>query len=212
MSTFKVGDKVRALSSGHHLITEDGVYTVVGTDDRSHGGELVYVTGNNGLKAGQYAYRFEAVEADPVFTVGQRVKITSYWDSRGLGRVLEWKDPKRRDGKLIAVAHETWDGGHAGWDETTPSSYTHRNNVWFYDPQCLAPAEEARRFIVILEKNGQLLPSTTPREYKTREQAEHVAKDMTKKHKGNFYVFESSFLAKPVTKVVETVEAEGVKL
>lgn len=209
MSTFKVGDKVRAVSSGHHQITKGEVYTVVEKEYGSYGGTLVYVLGNNGKKAGQYEYRFEPVE-ELVFAPGARVKIKSPWCARGYGHILAWRDEGRHTS--IPVAHDTWHDGHSGYNETKPSAYAFETNVWFYAPEYLELTPETRRFIVILEKDGQLLPATKPREYATREQAEHVAKDMTKKHSDTFYVFESTFIAKPVKKVVETVEAEGVKL
>lgn len=201
MGDFKVGDKVVAESSGHHLITKGEVYTVVDTKDDAFGGDLVYVTGSNGKKAGQYAWRFKLVE-EPKFKVGDRVRVVN---SRGavvaVGALatIVGIDPRKKDWPL-----------NVQWDEGPLRRNQMHGN---YSAEMFEKVDTpARRFIVILERDGKLLPSTTPREYKTRERAEHVAKDMTKKHNGNFYVFESSFLSKPVKMVVETVGVEGVKL
>lgn len=64
-------------------------------------------------------------------------------------------------------------------------------------------------YIVIVEKNGKLAPSTTPKTYKSKEQADKVAEQMATRHGGKFYVFKAvSYTELPPPVVVTPKKVE----
>lgn len=139
------------------------------------------------------------------FKIGDKVTLgyKPWFKDRGTGVVIALDI---HDGDLIAVAHDHWEGGHNGNGQLEGIAEW-RQDIWFYtDSDLELISTTNRRWIITGEFDGKFSPSSAPREYKTRAQAEHVAQDMAKRHSVPFYVLETVYVAKAVAKTVISVE------
>lgn len=115
------------------------------------------------------------------FKVGNKVEYNRTYDSVPYGTKGEVKDTR---GSRVLVK---WDNWHEGWGEGL--------RYWWVDDVNIKLIEDSETglYIVVVEQDGKLAPAETPKTYKTKAQAEHVAKDMAKRHGGKFLVFKATF-------------------
>jgi hypothetical protein len=116
-------------------------------------------------------------------------------------------DPGTVDGFIVGDAYEVVSVGSSSISVKLPNgSTTHGWMAKRFEKVTEAGASHSMHYFIALEQNGQYAPSTTPKQYRTLEQAETVAKEMSERHGKVFYVLQPVAKATPPIKVEAKLE------
>jgi hypothetical protein len=186
MHTFKVGDKVRCIKEpcdtqhlANKLIKMTGFVTTTENDLDSIVVKWDYW--KDGWRADEgssyWTVHNDCIEVIKTrFKPGQKVRIiNARWSDIKLGSILTVLDD---DGDVFLQLKVKLDQG---------TNYYYW--IDYADVELVSEEPESSTFIVIVEEDGKLKPATTPKTYKSHDQAKRVAVEMAERHGGKFLVF-----------------------